>query len=192
MFSALSYPVAETVSPPRPSGRQAIDLDALFRCYWRELNSYAYGRLKDREAAADIVQDSFLRFLVWHRSPQARDLPQGPRFFLWRIVGNLTIDLARRNRRIGSHATLEDAGYAVADPRPGPDRTLESKQTYRLLKAALDELPLRCRSALLLSRLEGLTHAEIARRLSISPSMVSKYIVAVLEHCLDRLPDDFH
>ncbi|MGN6463837.1 MAG: RNA polymerase sigma factor, partial [Pseudolabrys sp.] len=75
MFVTVSHPAAEAVSSSRPSGPSAIDLDALFRLYSQELNSYAYGRLKAREAAADVVQDSFLRFLVWHRSPHARDLP---------------------------------------------------------------------------------------------------------------------
>src|SRR5262245_57213186 len=84
------------------------DLDALFRRYSRELNSYAYRRLKDREAAADVVQDGFLRFLVWSRERSDAVLPNGPRFFLWRVVGNLTIDLVRRNRILGSLAHLDD------------------------------------------------------------------------------------
>ena len=163
------------------------DLDALFRLYSRELNSYAYRKLKDREAAADIVQDGFLRFMVWSRQRHHAVLPNGPRFFLWRIVGNLTIDLVRRNRILGTLAPLDDIANSVADPHPMPDRCLEARQQYLVLKAALDELPERHRAALLLNRIEGLTHAEIGARLGVSASMVSKYIMAVLEHCLDRL-----
>jgi DNA-directed RNA polymerase specialized sigma24 family protein len=43
------------------------------------------------------------------------------------------------------------------------------------------------RNVLLLNRIAGLTHAEIAQRLGISTSTVSKYIVAVLDRCLVRL-----
>ena len=166
---------------------QKADLDVLFRLYSRELNSYAYRRLKNREAAADIVQDGFLRFMIWSRERQLAPLPNGPRFFLWRIVGNLTIDLVRRNRILGALISLDDIANSVADPYPTADRSLEAKQQYLLLKSALDELPVRHRAALLLNRIEGLTHAEIGIRLGVSASMVSKYIMAVLEHCLDRL-----
>ena len=166
---------------------QKADLDVLFRLYSRELNSYAYRRLKDREAAADIVQDGFLRFMIWSRERQLAPHPNGPRFFLWRIVGNLTIDLVRRNRILGALISLDDIANSVADPYPTADRCLEARQQYLLLKSALDELPERHRAALLLNRIEGLTHAEIGIRLGVSASMVSKYIMAVLEHCLDRL-----
>lgn len=165
------------------------DLDVLFRRYSRELNNYAYRRLKDREAAADVVQDGFLRFLVWNRERCDAAFPNGPRFFLWRVVGNLTIDLVRRNRILGPLAQLDDVAHEIADPAPTPDRCLEARQQYLLLKAALDELPERHRTALLLNRVEGLTHAEIGTRLGVSASMVSKYIMGVLEHCLERMPD---
>lgn len=56
-----------------------------------------------------------------------------------------------------------------------------------LLQQALDELPVNCRQALLLNRLEGLGHAAIAERLGVSVSMVSKYIMSALLHCARRL-----
>jgi RNA polymerase sigma-70 factor (ECF subfamily) len=171
------------------TGDSVIDPDTLFRRYSRELNNYAYRRLKDREAAADVVQDGFLRFLVWSRDGNEAALPNGTRFFLWRVVGNLTIDLVRRNRILGPLAQLDDVADRLVDPAPTPDRCLEARQQYLLLKAALDELPERHRTALLLNRIDGLTHAEIGTRLGVSASMVSKYIMAVLEHCLDRMPN---
>jgi RNA polymerase sigma-70 factor (ECF subfamily) len=171
-----------------PSLQQtAVDFDALFRLYARELNSFAYRRLNDREAAADLVQDGFLRFLVWHSEQRNAKGAASPRFFLWSVVGNLTIDFVRRRQLRGAHAPLDDVADQLADPYPTPDRFLEARQQYRLLKAALDEAPRVQRTALLLNRIEGLTHAEIAQRLGVSPSMVSKYIMAVLERCLLRL-----
>jgi len=102
-------------------------------------------------------------------------------------VGNLTIDLIRRNRVLGPGVPLEDLADRLIDPMPTPDRCLEARQDYLLLKRALDEAPERHRAALLLNRIDGLSHAEIAARLGVSASMVSKYIMSVLEHCLDRM-----
>ncbi len=55
------------------------------------------------------------------------------------------------------------------------------------LDVAMDQLPTNARLALLLNRLEGLTHAQIATRLGVSESTVGKYIVQAVRHCRDSL-----
>lgn len=165
----------------------ASDLDAIFRLYYQELNRFAYRKLGDREAAADVVQDAFVRYLASDFAAEDRQAPASPRFFLWRIVSNLMIDGARRDRRRGIHATLDDVSEHLVDPMPMPDRLLESREDFLLVKRTLDSLPFKCRAALLLNRIEGLTHAQIAERLDVSPSMVSKYIVTALRRCMNGL-----
>jgi RNA polymerase sigma-70 factor (ECF subfamily) len=164
----------------------AIDFDGLFRLYARELNSFAYRRLRDREAAADVVQDGFLRFLVWQRDRRDPAGVANPRFFLWSVVGNRTLDLIRR-QRLGLFEPMTKAAEAAVDPTPGPDRWLEGRQQYRLVRDALNRMPVPHRTALLLNRLQGLTHAEIAVQLGVSTSMVTKYVVMALDACATRL-----
>jgi RNA polymerase sigma-70 factor (ECF subfamily) len=48
----------------------------------------------------------------------------------------------------------------------------------------LDGLPIKVRSAFLLSQLEGLTHAEIAAELGVSVASVRLYIAKALTHCI--------
>lgn len=169
---------------PIASGDRAIDLDALFRRYASELNGVAYRRINDREAAADLVQDGFLRFLVWHRGRMVPITARDARNVLISIVGNLAIDFLRQKRSRGTTASLDLLGDRIADPAPTPDRIVEGKEAYRLLKLALDACSYPQRTALLLNRVNGLTHREIAERLGVSPSMVSKYIMAALDRCL--------
>jgi RNA polymerase sigma-70 factor (ECF subfamily) len=170
---------------PASGASLAVDLDALFRRYQAELNTFALRRLRDREAAADVVQDAFVRYLVAGATAEAP--PASPRFFLWRIVGNLTIDVARRARRRGTFTPLDDIADRLADPRPTAERCLEARQQLALLRCALADMPPRSRAALLLNRLHGMTHAEIGGRLGVSASMVSKYIMTALRHCALRL-----
>ncbi|HEY0292209.1 MAG TPA: sigma-70 family RNA polymerase sigma factor, partial [Hansschlegelia sp.] len=101
-------------------------------------------------------------------------------------AGNLIVDLVRRERRQGRSVPLEQAAL-LADAAPLADRSLIARQDFATFKAALDELPPKTRAALLLNRIEGLTHAEIAARLAISPSMVSKHIMKALRVCLRSL-----
>jgi RNA polymerase sigma-70 factor (ECF subfamily) len=64
---------------------------------------------------------------------------------------------------------------------------LDSESRFERISAELDELPELCRHALLLNKLDGLTHAEIASRLGLSKKTVQRYILKALEHCADRL-----
>jgi RNA polymerase sigma factor (sigma-70 family) len=182
--TALGTPLGSALGTPldRPD-----DLDALFRQYARELNGFAFRRLNDREAAADVVQDGFLRYLVWHRARTKPTTASDARNVLWTVVSNLTIDFIRQKRSRGTSNSLEFLADRLVDPHPTPDRIIEGRQAYRRLKAALDESPRAQRTALLLNRVEGLTHAEIAERMGVSASMVSKYIMAVLDRCLIRI-----
>ncbi|MDC7788113.1 RNA polymerase sigma factor [Rhodoplanes sp. TEM] len=174
-----SFSSEQTVAPD--------DLDTIFRLYSRELHRFAHRRLGDPEMAADVVQDAFLRYLTVTLDGRDGTAPTSPRFFLWRIVSNLMIDWSRRDRRRGVHAALDDVAEHFADPAPLPDRVLEGREEFRIIVTTLDALPRKCRAALLLNRVEGLSHVEIADRLGVSPSMVSKYVVTALRRCMKAL-----
>ncbi|MBA1187982.1 sigma-70 family RNA polymerase sigma factor [Pseudomonas entomophila] len=164
----------------------AEDLNQLFRLYRHELQQMAYRRLGDREVAADLTQDAFVRYVSLERQQRTASI-DSPRFFLLRMMRNLIIDLGRSRSRRGCVASLEDVQDELLDPNPCPARALELQQQVRLLHEALNELPDNCRHALLLNRLDGLGHAAIAERLGVSSSMVSKYIMRALRHCIRRL-----
>lgn len=164
----------------------ADDLDRLFRLYHRQLRTLAYARLGDREVAADLTQDTFVRYASLCPERRSQAIVE-PRFFLMRILGNLIIDLGRSRARRDVHVTLDELQDELCDPRPGPERLLELRQQLQLLHLALSELPDNCRQALLLNRVDGLTHQAVAERLEVSPSMVSKYIMRGLRHCARRL-----
>lgn len=159
---------------------RGIDLDLLFRLYARDLTTFAFRRLRDREAAADVVQDGFLRCLNWQAGRTHPISLSDTRNVLWRVVSNLTIDVIRRKRVRGNIVELELAKH-IADPQPTPDRVVEGRQAYRLVKKALDEAPPLQRSAFLLYRLGGCTYAEISARLGVSPTSAARYVVAMAD-----------
>ncbi len=163
------------------------DLDGLFREYHVDLQRLARRRLRDRESAADLVQESFLRFAAMARDCGQAAAIENPRWFLRRIVANLAIDASRRDRRRGEHASLDEVADRLPDLRPAPDEAIELREQIAILRAAVGDLPPKCRAALLLNRIDGLSHAEVARRLGVSASMVSKYVMQAVRHCARRL-----
>lgn len=164
----------------------ADNMDQLFRLYHSELQQMAYRRVHDRELAADLTQDTFLRYVGLDRAQRTGQIAN-PRFFLIRVLRNLIIDFGRSRMRRGVPASLEVVQHELLDDAPGPAEMLLLKEQLCLLHQALDELPANCRQALLLNRIEGMGHAAIAERLGVSPSMVSKYIMRALSHCACRL-----
>lgn len=164
----------------------ADNMDRLFRLYHRELQQIAYRRLGDRDLAADLTQDTFLRYVSLDRQARTEGIAN-PQFFLIRVLRNLIIDFCRSRSRRGSQASLDDLQDELLDTTPGPAELLLLREQLRLLHQALGELPDNCRRALLWNRVDGLGHAAIAERLKVSPSMVSKYIMRALSHCASRL-----
>lgn len=76
--------------------------------------------------------------------------------------------------------------WTYATPRL-PEKQFLAAEAIEQLDRSLAQLPSKARLALLLNRLEGLTHAQIAVRLDVSESTVGKYIVQAMRHCRDWL-----
>ena len=159
-------------------------LMASFRDNYADLLRFLTRRTGDATRAADVAQDTYVRLATL--SPANLEV-DNPRAYVYRVAGNLAIDTLRREGRIANDFTFAEAAEAVPDPSPTPEAAALARERLRLLEAALDELPLKPRHALLLNRVEGRTFAEIAAQLAVSESMVAKYIARALRHCRDRL-----
>lgn len=150
--------------------------------HYQELIRYLSRRLGDRQTAADLAQESFLRLLE-HKT---MDAIEQPRAFLFRTAINLSIDQYRR-ARIRTEEPLECLDQEKRIDDCDPQSQASHAQQLGLLRRALDELPPACRQAFLLRKLEGCSHVEIAERMGISHSMVEKHVVNAMRHCRTRL-----
>lgn len=150
------------------------NLAALYADEHGRLQRFLIGRGMSASAAADIVQDAFLRLL---RAPRldVRDL----RSYLFRTTGNLAIDRVRQQRRnaLGNPVELDET---IADPAPLPDAVLISQEELQALHAALSELSPRAREVLILHKFEDLSYIEIADRLGIAKNTVMVHMVKAL------------
>jgi RNA polymerase sigma-70 factor (ECF subfamily) len=88
------------------------------------------------------------------------------------VVVNLCLDRKRR----APWVELEAAGDIV-DPSPGADEKAEVDERERTVAAAVDKLPARQRSAIMLTYGEGMSNAEVAEILDTSVSAVETLLV---------------
>jgi RNA polymerase sigma-70 factor (ECF subfamily) len=161
------------------------DIRALFLAHRRELQAYLTHKVRDGETAAELTQQAFLRFAEQGSSGAASVVH--PRSYLYRTAHNLAVDHVRRQRRERTDPVPVDDMEGVADERPSPERVAGGLSDVAAARDALLELPERTRQVFALTRIEGLTYGEVARRLQISDSSVQKHLAKAVKHVMQRL-----
>ncbi len=115
-----------------------------------------------RTEAEEIMQDAYVKFFKYLGR---EELSGSCRSFFSRIVINTSIDLLRKRNRMVLTQEIDESRLPKGNycRNTGTDR-IEEEEIYRLLQM----LPPAYRLAFNLHVLEGYSHPEIARRLSIS------------------------
>ncbi len=133
-------------------------IGVLFDRHHRMLFNFFLRLTANRGLSEDLVQDVFFRMLKYRQTFQT-----GTRFTSWmyQIARNAHIDQARK-RRLEIVPDDETAWDSVASVEAGPQERLEHAQEVRLLRRALDRLPIEKREVLVMSRFQNLKYSEIA------------------------------
>jgi RNA polymerase sigma factor (sigma-70 family) len=158
------------------------DLAGLFRAHRRELQAYLTERLRDGDVAADLTQETFLRF-----AEQGGGVAVNDRAYLYRTAQNLFIDHARRVRRHRTEATALEDLAEIPEDVPDPEQVAGAREGLDRLREAVADLPVRTRQVFVLHRIEELTYSETAARLGISESSVQKHLAKALHHIMRRV-----
>ncbi len=126
----------------------------------------------DPSEAHDIRQDAYIR--VYESAANAR--PNSPKSFLFQTARNLMVDRRRRQRVVSIECVEDLEALHVSVDELSPERRLSALQELRLLAAAFNALPSKCRNVVWLRRVEGLSQREVAQRLNIGETTVEKHV----------------
>ncbi len=124
----------------------------------------------------DIGQDAIVRML----QVKDRSAIQDPVRYLFRVARNLFVDAQRSRGRERGLIDAEADLDSKADGKADPERALAGKERLERALTVIEDLPPRCRQAFRLHRFDGLSYAQIAREMAISPSMVEKHIAEAM------------
>lgn len=158
-------------------------IEHLFHKHRHELTRAIHRMVRCEQAAADLVQDTYMRFINLGRTVSI----SYPRALLFRTAKNLAVDHLRKGKFERQGSETLDLVLEMPSGAPSAERALSDKQRFQIFSQAFDRLPPRCREAFLLHRIHGCSYREIARRLSISESAVEKLIMRALLHCREAL-----
>ena len=101
----------------------------------------------------------------------------------------MLVDQIRQETRRKTDSVTHEALAEIEDEMAGLEAQAMAEQQRRALKQALSELPERTQEIFRLNRIEGMTHAQVARHLEISDSSVQKHLSKALAYVMQRLQE---
>jgi RNA polymerase sigma factor (sigma-70 family) len=151
--------------------------EKLYIDHHRWLCSLLRRKLGNSLDAADLAHDIYLNLIKKGCVPSIED----SRCHLTQIAKGMVIDLYRRRHREARH--LESLMQQAEPLVPSEEERALAAEALVQIDDALQAKPSKAREALLLCKLHGMGHRDIAAELNVSVSSVEKYIAAGLRAC---------
>jgi RNA polymerase sigma factor (sigma-70 family) len=147
------------------------------------LKAYLRGQFPSVRDVDDVVQESYLR--VW--KAQVTTQITSAKSFLFQIARHLALDLIRHDRCSPIDRRCELDASSVLDLGPDAAQKLLRQDLLNHVLDSLIALPQRYRDVVVLHKLEGLSHREIAAQLGITERVAQKYCYTGVARCAEFL-----
>jgi RNA polymerase sigma factor (sigma-70 family) len=148
----------------------------LYDLYGEPAYSLAVRIVRDRDLAADVVQDAFLA--VWKQASRFDARRGQPSTWILTLTHHKAVDLVRREDR--RRAEPLDEARGGADPAPSVEERAWLGVTREQVRTALRRLPDPHREVLELAYFDGYTQVELAERLALPLGTVKSRTFAAM------------
>jgi RNA polymerase sigma-70 factor, ECF subfamily len=165
------------------------DLDAFeefFTTYERPVYTTALAITRDPFLAEEILQDCFVKA---YRARHRLRTDRSPLPWLHRVTTNLCYSRIARRRVLIEPITALISNL-VADLTSRPDEVVESREIVEVLQRAIDALPPKQQTAVILYYLHGYSLAEAAEIAACSVGTMKSRVHYALKALRSRLPEE--
>lgn len=165
--------------------------ELIFKGYYPRLSAYAYSIIKNEEAAADQVKDTFI---YWWENRHKINVSESISGYLYKSVHNKCINYLTRvvpKQKAIHESDLHVPFTDLTGPLSVeyPMANLLARELEHELEKSIQKLPDQCREIFILSRIEQFSHDEIAQKLNISPNTVKVHIYRALTKLREDLKE---
>ena len=176
----------------------AASFEELVARYQGRLMTVLRHQVGSRELAEDLAQNVFLRVYRARKSYEP-----GAKFATWLFtIANNEASKALRSQSRRHEVTLQSSDSGPMGSRPldrmlqassgqMPARQLAKAEMRDIVRMALETLSERQRMAVLLSKFEGMSYAEIAEAMELSPQAVKSLLTRARENLREVLQPYF-
>ncbi|MGI9528202.1 MAG: RNA polymerase sigma factor [Acidimicrobiia bacterium] len=151
----------------------AVALREAYDSYAAHVNGVALGILKDRDLAADVTQEVFVR--LWERHHRYDSTRGSLRSFLQMDSHGRSIDLLR-SRRAAQARELADHRKQASTPAAGTEELAMTSATSSTVRSALMSLPDEQRTPVALAYFDGYSYREVAEVLDVPEGTIKSRI----------------
>jgi len=175
------------------SPNQHGGLAAIFDASRAELHRFLVARSGNEADADDLLSELWVKVRNSHPGPIVNG-----RGYLFRMANNLHLDSLRERRRREARDREwseqrhgpEALGAEVADTSMNAEQQLVARDSEARLADAIAKLPPGARRVLVMHKIEGRAHGEVAALLGISRSAVEKHMAVAMTHLRRLLSAD--
>ena len=158
-------------------------LDGLYQAEAARMLGVALRIVRRRTLAEEAVQDTFVQ--VWRKASSFDPALGSGRTWLYAILRNRALNILRDESRTDLIGEAE--AFDRASDEDDPETIVSKLSDASALKRCLQKLDEKRRAAILLAYAHGLTHNELAGRLSLPLGTVKSWIrrsLGTLKECL--------
>ena len=161
--------------------------EEFFTTYERPVYITALAITRDPFLAEEILQDCFVRA---YRARHRLRTDRSPLPWLHRVATNLCYSRMSRRRRTIMVPITALISNLVADLTSRPDQVVESREIIEVLQRAIDTLPPKQQTAVILYYLHGYSLAESAEIAGCNVGTMKSRVHYALKALRSRLPEE--
>jgi len=158
--------------------------ESLYKLLFNGVFRFAYSFVKSKEAAEEIVSDSFIK--IWELGTKLAEI-DNVKAYLFTITKNNSLNYITRNYK-QIQLNIDDLEFDDVIVWEDPEEIFLSGEAVNRIKSAIKELPPQCRIIFQLVKIEGLSYQETATALGISLSTVRNQMSIGLRKMTESLP----
>ena len=128
----------------------------------------------------DIVQETYA---ILAAKTSVEDIANS-KTYTFQVAHSVILQQLRKSRVVPIAAMADVGTLEAAIEDPSPEQTLLARDELQRVQRAIEALPRQTRTAFVLRRVEGLSQAEIAKRMRLSEHTVEKHIARGIKSLL--------
>lgn len=149
---------------------------SVYKLYSEKVYRLAFRFLKDREQSEEIVQETFINLWL---SREKLDVNGNLWLYLYVIAKRLSLNALRQVSK--STHLIENLLRNTVNTHNNTEEDILAHDLEQFTEKVILQLPQRQQMIFKLSRIDGLSHKEIADQLHISPNTVKNHMVEALK-----------